>query len=90
MFSRTFWWLHEKKIKGRKGFHQLILPPFEYKLLVGAIASGRQENVRKGDQNLQMNMTSHEVQCFSCYHGTENSSCLSRCMSVHIDRRIDR
>lgn len=42
----------KKKIKGRKGFHQLILPPFNYKLLVGAIVSGRQENVRKVTQRI--------------------------------------
>lgn len=44
--SLPFGGLHgKKKIKGRKDFHQLILPPFNYKLLIGAIVSGRQENV---------------------------------------------
>lgn len=40
-------YMKKKKIEGRKAFHQLILPPFNYKLLVGAIISGRQENVQK-------------------------------------------
>lgn len=89
--SLHFGGLHEKKFKGRKGFHQLILPPFNYKLLIGAIVSGRQENVWRVTERIcrwTWLLVKSNVPVVTMAQKTP--AIFSLCVSVHIDRWIDR
>ena len=88
----TFWWpTWKKKFKGRKGFHKLILPPFNYKLLIGAIVSGRQENVWRVTKRIcrwTWLLMKSNVPVVTMAQKTP--AIFSLCVSVHIDRWIDR